>query len=321
MTSPRRVLVTGGAGFIGSHLVDALLAEGWSVLVLDDLSMGRTENLPAHEPRMELLVGTVENASLCDRAASGVEVIFHLAARNSVPRSLADPRGTFATNVIGSLNVMEAARQQGVPRVIYASSSSVYGAPLRLPEDEQQPLAARNPYSATQVATEQLAQAWTHSFGVPTIGLRYFNVFGPRQRPQSTYGAVVPRFIEACLRQSEAVINGDGEQSRDFTYVANVVQANLRALNASEVCFGRVYNIAMGNSISVKALYQHLAELTGSSRPPRHVARRPGDVLHSQADTSAASRELGFTAHVPFEEGLRKTLAWYRLQDEAWWRQ
>jgi nucleoside-diphosphate-sugar epimerase len=314
-----RALVTGGAGFIGSHVVDALLGEGWEVLVLDDLSTGTVENLPAREPRLDLLVGTIEDPGPCSRGARHADAIVHLAARNSVPRSLVEPRRTFDVNVSGTLNVIEAAREMGVQRVIYASSSSVYGANPRLPEREEHPVAARSPYAASKAAAEQLAQAWTHGFGLPTIGLRYFNVFGPRQRPQSPYAAVVPRFVEACLRRKEAVIHGDGEQTRDFTYVENVVSANLLALHAAPLCFGRVYNIAAGGRVSVRALYELIAELTGCARPPRYGAHRQADMLHSHADASAAARDLAWTAHIPFAEGIRRTVAWYASQEEPWW--
>jgi nucleoside-diphosphate-sugar epimerase len=314
-----RVLVTGGAGFIGSHLVEALLGEGHEVVVIDDLSMGRLANLPEREPRLEVFVGSILEPELCARGAHLADAIVHLAARNSVPRSLAEPRPTVDVNVMGSLNVLEAARAAGVSRVLYASSSSVYGADPRLPKREDQPVGACSPYGATKVALEQLAQAWTRGFGLPTIGLRYFNVFGPRQRPQSAYAAVIPRFVEACLRGGEAVIYGDGEQTRDFTYVENVVSANLRALVAGEVCFGRVYNVAAGGRISVRSVYEAIAAALGCERPARYEPRRAGDMPHSQADAGAAARELGWTPEVSFEEGLQRTVAWYAGREAAWW--
>lgn len=318
--SPMRVLVTGGAGFIGSHVVEALLSEGHEVAVIDDLSMGRLANLPEREPRLEVFVGSILETELCARGARHARAVVHLAARNSVPRSLAEPRPTLDVNVMGSLNVLEAARAAGVSRVIYASSSSVYGADPRLPKREDQPVAACSPYGATKAALEQLAQAWTHGFGLPTIGLRYFNVFGPRQRPQSAYAAVVPRFVEACLRGGEAVIYGDGEQTRDFTYVGNIVSANLRALAAGEACSGRVFNVAAGGRISVRSVYEAIAAALGCERPPRFEPRRPGDMLHSHADTGAAARDLGWRPEFSFAEGLRRTLDWYTGRDEAWWR-
>lgn len=314
-----RVLVTGGAGFIGSHVVEALLGEGHEVVVLDDLSMGRLANLPEREPRLEVFVGSIVDSGLCDRAARHADAVVHLAARNSVPRSLAEPRPTVDVNVMGSLNVLEAARAAGVSRVLYASSSSVYGADPRLPKREDQSLAACSPYAATKASLEQLAQAWTRGLGLPTVGLRYFNVFGPRQRPQSPYAAVVPRFVEACLRGGEAVIYGDGAQTRDFTYVGNVVAANLCALVAGEACFGRVYNIAVGGRVSVRTVYEAIAALLECERSPRYEARRPGDMLHSQADAEAAVRDLGWKPSVSFEEGLRRTVDWYVAREEAWW--
>ena len=314
-----RVLVTGGAGFIGSHLVDSLLAEGWAVVVLDDLSMGRLSNLPKRDPRLEVLVGSILDEKLCARSTRHVQAVVHLAARNSIPRSLAEPRQVVDVNVLGTLNVLEAARANGVSRVVYASSSSVYGAGLKLPRQEEQPPAACSPYAATKAATEQLAQAWSRSFGLPTIGLRYFNVFGPRQRPQSPYAAVVPRFVEACLRGTEAVIHGDGEQTRDFTYVGNVVSANLRALVAGETCFGNVYNVATGGRVSVRAAYEAIASVVGGTRRVRMEPKRPGDILHSQADITAAERALGWKPHVSFHEGIQRTVSWYAEREESWW--
>ncbi|WP_224370300.1 NAD-dependent epimerase/dehydratase family protein [Hyalangium versicolor] len=313
------VWVTGGAGFIGSHVVEALLGDGHSVIVLDDLSMGRTANLPSREPRLEVLIGSVLTPELCAHAARHADAIVHLAARNSVPRSLAEPRAVIDVNVVGMLNVLEAARGAGVSRVIYASSSSVYGANPRLPMREEHPVAACSPYAATKVAMEQLAQAWTRSYGLQTIGLRFFNVFGPRQRPQSPYAAVIPRFVEACLRGGDAIIYGDGGQTRDFTYVDNVVTASLRALGASESCSGNVYNIAMGGRISVREVYAAIARATRCDRLPKHEPRRAGEIPHSQADASAAARDLSWQGHCPFEQGLTRTVHWYTERDEAWW--
>ena len=317
----RRVLVTGGAGFIGSHVVEALLGEGCEVAVLDDLSTGRLDNLPAREPRLEVIVGSLLEPEVCARGVRHAGAVVHLAARNSVPRSLAEPRQAVDVNVVGSLNVLEAARAAGVKRVVYASSSSVYGADPVLPMREDQPVAACSPYGATKAAMEQLAQAWTRGLGLPTLGLRFFNVFGPRQRPQSPYAAVIPRFIEACLRDGEALIHGDGTQTRDFTYVDNVVSANVRALVAGEGCAGRVYNVAAGGRLSVRTVYEAIATALGCERPPRYGPPRPGDMPHSQADTSAAARDLGWRPGVSFEEGLRRTVAWYVACDAAWWRE
>jgi nucleoside-diphosphate-sugar epimerase len=315
-----RVLVTGGAGFIGSHVVEALLGEGREVVILDDLSMGRLNNLPAREPRLEVLVGSLLEPELCARGMRHCEAVVHLAALNSVQRSLREPRSVVDVNVMGSLNVLEAARAAGVSRVVYASSSSVYGADPALPKREDQPMAACSPYAATKAALEQLAQAWTRGFGLPTIGLRFFNVFGPRQRPQSPYAAVVPRFIEACLHGGDSIIHGDGEQTRDFTYVENVVTANLRALVAGEACFGHVYNVAAGGRISVRAVYEAIAAILRCERPPRYEPWRRGDMRHSQADGTAAARDLGWSPSVSFDKGLRLTVAWYAEREESWWR-
>ncbi|RYZ44112.1 MAG: NAD-dependent epimerase/dehydratase family protein [Myxococcaceae bacterium] len=316
----RCVLVTGGAGFIGSHVVEALLREGREVVVLDDLSTGRMDNLPAREPHLEILVGSILDPELCAKGMRHCEAVVHLAALNSVQRSLHDPRSVVDVNVLGSLNVLEAARAAGVSRVVYASSSSVYGASLTLPKREDQPMAAGSPYAATKAALEQLAQAWTRGFGLPTVGLRFFNVFGPRQRPHSPYAAVVPRFIEANLRGGECIIHGDGEQTRDFSYVENVVEANLRALVAGEACFGNVYNIAAGGRISVQALHEAIATLLKRNQPPRYEPWRRGDTRHSQADGTAAARDLGWTPSVTFGQGIRRTVAWYAEREESWWR-
>jgi nucleoside-diphosphate-sugar epimerase len=316
----KRVLVTGGAGFIGSHVVEALLGEGLEVAVLDDLSTGRLDNLPPREPRLDVLAGSILEPEQCAQAMHHCEAVVHLAALNAVQRSLREPRAVVDVNVMGSLNVLEAARAAGVSRVVYASSSSVYGANPALPKREDQPMAACSPYAATKAALEQLAQAWTRGFGLPTIGLRFFNVFGPRQSPLSPYAAVVPRFIAACLRGGECVIHGDGEKTRDFTYVDNVVTASLRALAAAESCFGRVYNAAAGDRISVRAVYDAIAALLGCDRPPRYEPSHRGDMRHSQADGTAAARDLGWTPSVSFDQGLRRTVAWYAEREESWWR-
>ena len=314
-----RILVTGGAGFIGSHLVEALLAEGHEVEVLDDLSTGRLDHLPAHEPHLEVSVGSILDPERCARSMRQVRAVVHLAARGSVPRSVAEPGPTVDVNVRGSLHVLEAARAAGVERVLYASSSSVYGLEPALPKHERLPLAPCSPYAASKAAMEQLARAWSCSLGLCTLGLRYFNVFGPRQHPRSPYAAVIPRFVMAGLRDEEAILHGDGEQTRDFTYVGNVVTANLRALTADRACSGRVYNIATGGQVSVRSVHARIAALLGTRRPPRHEPSRPGDILHSHADVSAAARELGWTPDVSFDEGLRRTVAWYQSREPAWW--
>lgn len=295
------VLVTGGAGFIGSHLVDALLARGARVRVLDDFSTGRRENLPD----VEVIEGDIRDAEVCRAACAGVEYVFHQAALGSVPRSLIDPGASIAVNVSGTANVFAAARE--ARRVIYASSSSVYGdggTVVKREGEEGRPL---SPYAASKAMGEELAEVFGRCYGQELIGLRYFNVYGPRQSPDGPYAAVVPRFFRACLAGDAPVIHGDGEQSRDFTWVGDAVLANLLAAGAPAEACGRAYNVARGERTTVKDLAERVRELIGAGAPPRHEPPRPGDVRHSQADTSAAEARLGFRAEVGLREGLERT--------------
>ncbi|HEX6863523.1 MAG TPA: SDR family oxidoreductase [Thermoanaerobaculia bacterium] len=295
------VLVTGGAGFIGSHLVDALVARGAQVRVLDDLSTGRRENLPD----VELIEGDIRDAGVCRAACEGVEYVFHQAALGSVPRSVSDPASSIAVNVTGTANVFAAARDSR--RVIYASSSSVYGdgeTAVKREGEEGRPL---SPYAASKAMGEELAEVFGRCYGQELIGLRYFNVYGPRQSPDGPYAAVVPRFFRACSAGEAPVIHGDGEQSRDFTWVGDAVLANLMAAGAPAEACGRAYNVARGEGTTVKELAARVRELVGSGAPPRHEPPRAGDVRHSQADTSAAEAGLGFRAGVGLREGLERT--------------
>jgi len=311
-----RALVTGGAGFIGSHLVERLLADGHEVVVLDDLSAGSLDNLPSHQ-RLTFVEGDIRDADRCAAACKGVTNVLHQAARNSVPRSIAHPQAALEVNVTGSFNLLRAAVDAGAKRFIYASSSSVYGADPRLPKQESHAPAAMSPYAATKAAVEQLARSWWHAYGLPTVGLRYFNVFGPRQDPAGAYAAVVPRFVVAALQGEPATIYGDGESGRDFTFVDNVVAANLRALEAPASCFGQVYNVALGQRITVSQLHRAIGEAAGHYLPAQHTPPRRGDVRNSLADPSAAMSALGFLPEVAFEEGIQRTVAWYRKH----WRQ
>ena len=295
------VLVTGGAGFIGSHLVDALLARGARVRVLDDLSTGRRENLSD----VELIEGDIRDSGVCRAACDGVEYVFHQAALGSVPRSLIDPATSIAVNVTGTANVFAAARD--AQRVIYASSSSVYGdgeTVVKREGEEGRPL---SPYAASKAMGEELAEVFGRCYGQELIGLRYFNVYGPRQSPDGPYAAVVPRFFRACLAGEAPVIYGDGEQSRDFTWVGDAVLANLLAAGAPAEACGRAYNVARGERTSVRELAERVRELVGSGAPSRHEPPRPGDVRHAQADPSAAEARLGFRAEVGLGEGLERT--------------
>jgi len=307
-------LVTGGAGFIGSHLVERLLADGARVRVLDNFSTGSRANLgfaPRFRRHLEVLRGDIRNLSVLLRAARGARVIFHQAAMRSVPRSVKDPLGANANNVDGTLNVLEAARRCRVPRVVYASSSSVYGDRPDLPKREDQSPAPVSPYAASKAAGEQYAAIWTRLYGVETVGLRYFNVFGPRQDPKSEYAAVIPRFILWGLSRRPLEIHGDGTQSRDFTYIDNVVEANILAAKAPAVP-GEVFNVGCGRRVSLLEIVAKLEAIVGRRLERRHTPSRAGDVPHTLADVSKAKRLLGYAPLVDFDEGFRRTVEHFR---------
>lgn len=306
------VAVTGGAGFIGSHLVDALLARGARVRVLDDLSTGRRENLADAGDRVELIEGDIRDAAACRQAFAGAAVVFHQAALGSVPRSLADPASTLAVNVAGTAQVLAAAHQAGVRRVVYASSSSVYGdSPVR-PAREGAEGSPLSPYALSKATGEQVAALFSRCYGQEAIGLRYFNVYGPRQNPAGPYAAVVPRFFAACLAGEAPVIYGDGEQTREFTYVGDAVNANLLAAAAPSSACGRAYNVAGGSPASVLQLAERIRELAGAGREPRHEPPRAGEPRHSKADLAAAQAAFGYRAETPLARGLQSCLAYYR---------
>jgi nucleoside-diphosphate-sugar epimerase len=305
-----KVLVTGGGGFIGSHTVDRLLADGHDVRVLDNFATGRRENLLNVLSEVELVEGDLQSYERVSNAVRGCEVVLHQGALPSVPRSVQDPLTSNATNVTGTLNVLLASRDAGVERVIYASSSSVYGANPELPKHERllpQPI---SPYAVAKLAGEGFCRSFWEVFGLETVALRYFNVFGPRQDPNSQYAAVIPNFITALMDGQPPRVFGDGEQSRDFTYVGNVVEGNVLAMEAEGVG-GKVFNVAAGQRTTLNELLRTLQRLTGRHVDPRYEEPRRGDVLHSQADVSAAERELGFRPQVSVEEGLRLTLDWF----------
>jgi nucleoside-diphosphate-sugar epimerase len=303
-------LVTGGAGFIGSNLADELLAQGHDVRILDDLSTGFAENLPADALFFE---GDLCDAELVAQAMDGVEVVFHQGARGSVAKSVETPLITDLSNVHGTLTVLEAARHAGVRRVVAASSSSIYGGVAPRPTVETEPLVPKSPYAVTKMAGEHYLRVYSELFGLETVALRYFNVYGPRQDPESAYAAVIPKFI-AALRAGEApVIHGDGGQSRDFAFVADVVAANLAAASApADRCAGKAYNIAGGSERSLLEMLDILRGILDVEVAPTHVDPRPGDVRHSFADTAAAQADLGWAPTVDFAEGLRQTVAWFR---------
>jgi UDP-glucose 4-epimerase len=306
-----KVLVTGGAGFVGSHLVDALLARGNRVRVLDNLSTGRRTNLAHVEDQIEFVEGDITNPETVRGAVVGVEVVYHQAALASVPRSVAQPLATHAACATGTVELLHAAARANVRRLVYASSSSVYGNQAAPSKQESQLPSPLSPYAAAKLSAENYCQAFAATFPVETVSLRYFNVFGPRQDPDGPYAAVIPRFVRALLSGNPPTIYGDGRQSRDFTYVENVVEANLRAGEAPNVS-GRVFNVACGQSISLLELLQHLQDMLGTDIAPDFAAPRAGDVRDSLADISQAKQFLGYRVKVDFVEGLRQTLDYYR---------
>jgi UDP-glucose 4-epimerase len=305
-----RTLVTGAAGFIGSRLCHRLVAEGHDVVGFDDLSEGRLENL-SDSPEVAFVEADLRDDGAISRAASGRDVIFHQAAKRSVPRSLLEPLLTTEVNVRGTLNVLEAARAAAA-RVVYASSSSVYGDQETLPLHEAMLPGPKSPYAATKLADEALAIAYHHSLHLPSVGLRYFNVYGPRQDPKSEYAAVVPRFITACLTGARPVIHGDGEQSRDFAFVDDVVEANVLAARAPDAALGRAFNVGGGGEpTSVNELLAIVAELTGATPDPIREPAREGDMRATQADLTQAKEALGLVPSVDIHEGLRRTVEWF----------
>jgi nucleoside-diphosphate-sugar epimerase len=300
-------LVTGGAGFIGSHLVEALLSRGGRVRVLDDLSSGRREFLPSHAG-LELLVGDVRDPAALRRAVEGVDVIFHQAALRSVPRSVADPYSYHDVNVTGTMRLLLAARESGVRRVVFASSSSVYGNQTVMPLREDMRPDPIAPYGASKLIGEHYCRNFSQHYGLETVSLRYFNVFGPRQDPAAEYAAVVPRFISASRRGLPLEVHGDGLQTRDFSFVSNVVDANLAAADAPRAA-GEAYNIACGERLSVLDIAGHLERILGRSLARRHTPPRAGDVRDTLADIGRARIDLGYKPAVSFADGLGRTLA------------
>ena len=309
-------LITGVGGFIGSHLADALVKRGYDVRGLDNFSTGRRENLAQLRDRIEVREADLRDSAAVDEACAGMDSVLHEAALPSVPRSIADPRTSHETNLNGTLNVLEGARAGGVRRVVFAASSSAYGDQPGFPRVETmrpQPIA---PYPVQKVAAELYLQSYWQVYGLETVSLRYFNVFGPRQDPGSPYSAVIAKFIAAMTAGRAAEIYGDGEQRRDFTFIDNVVRANVLALEAeAEAVSGKVFNVATGEAHTLNELYAELARITGCDEPAQYVAARRGDVRDSLADVSAAGQALGYAPTVGFREGLERTVAWYKAQD------
>ena len=311
-----RALVTGGAGFIGSHLTETLGKLGATSIVLDDLSGGDATNLTGFS-NVEFVEGSILDTSLLARCIMGCTYVFHLAALGSVPRSVEQPRLYNDVNTVGTLNVLEAARSAGVRRVMFSASSSAYGE-NPVPWVETMPPMPKSPYAATKLAGEGLLRAYAASYKLDTASLRYFNIFGPRQNANSAYAAVIAAFAAALLAGKKPVIYGDGEQSRDFTFVANAVHANLLAARREKSIEGEVINVGTGTRISVNQLATEMARaLNHPELTPTHQPERAGDIKHSFADLKLAERELSYKPIVSFEDGLRETLAWYQSQHSA----
>jgi UDP-glucose 4-epimerase len=302
-------LVTGGAGFIGSNIVDALVRRGDRVRILDDFSTGRRENLAGQEG-VEIVEGDLRDAKAVERAVAGVDGVFHEAALRSVPRSVDDPLSSNEVNITGTLVLLLACRRAGVKRVVYASSSSVYGDDPTLPKVETLPTAPISPYAVSKLAAEHYCQTFARLYGVETVSLRYFNVFGPRQNPESKYSAVIPRFLAQALAGEPLEVHGDGEQSRDFTYIDNVVQANLLAMERPGVS-GEAFNVACGTRHSLLAIAEAIGAFLGRPLQRAHVAPRAGDVRHTQADIAKAERLLGYRPAVDFATGMRRTCEYF----------
>ena len=306
-----KFLVTGGAGFIGSHLVRALIARGNAVRVLDDFSTGKRENLAGMGHLIELFEGGIEDRDLVSKAVQGADYCLHQAAIPSVPRSIADPWSSNRANIEGTLNVFVAAKDAGLKRVVFASSSSIYGNVEQMPVSEALPRAPISPYGVTKAANELYADVFSGIHGLDIVALRYFNVFGPRQAPDSAYAAVVPIFLDKMLRGERPPVHGHGQQARDFTYVDNVVQANLRACQVEGRIAG-AYNIACGASTSIVELVATMNAILGTNLPPDHQPARAGDILRSWADISKAQKAFGYSPLVTLGEGLEKTIAWFK---------
>jgi UDP-glucose 4-epimerase len=306
-----RCLVTGGAGFIGSHLAEALLARGHGVRVLDNFSTGSPANLERVRDRIDLVTGDLTDLDTVRRVCRDVDWVFHQGALASVPRSVADPLATHQACATGTLHVLMGSREAGVRRVVYAASSSAYGGSTKLPKHEGDPTLPLSPYAVAKLTGEQYCAAFAHVYGLETVRLRYFNVYGPRQPPDSPYAAVIPLFLSAMLAGRRPRVHGDGQQSRDFTYVDDAVQANLLAAEAAGVS-GKVYNVACGRRTSLLEVVAKVNALLGTRIEPEFDPPRPGDVRHSQADVSAARADLGFAPAVDVDEGLRRCLEHFR---------
>lgn len=307
-------LVTGGAGFIGSNLCEAILKLGYQVRCLDDLSTGKQANVDMFldNPKYEFIKGDIKNLDTCMKACDGVDYVLNQAAWGSVPRSIEMPLFYCANNIVGTLNMLEAARQNKVKKFVYASSSSVYGDEPVLPKKEGREGNLLSPYAVTKRADEEWAKQYTRHYGLDTYGMRYFNVFGRRQDPNGAYAAVIPKFIKQLLNGEAPTINGDGKQSRDFTYIENVIEANLKACLASHEAAGQAFNIAYGGREYLIDIYHGLCDALGVSIVPNFGPDRSGDIKHSNADISKAKEMLGYNPDWDFEKGIKAAIEWYK---------
>lgn len=307
-------LVTGGAGFIGSNLCEAILNMGYKVCCLDDLSTGKQANVDLFldNPNYEFIKGDIKDLDTCMKACEGVDYVLNQAAWGSVPRSIEMPLFYCANNIQGTLNMLEAARQNGVKKFVYASSSSVYGDEPNLPKKEGKEGNLLSPYAVSKMADEEWAKQYTKHYGLDTYGLRYFNVFGRRQDPNGAYAAVIPKFIKQLLDGETPTINGDGKQSRDFTYIENVIEANLKACHAPHEAAGEAFNIAYGGREYLLDIYYGLTEALGLNVEPNFGPDRPGDIKHSNADISKAKQLLGYDPDWSFDRGIKAAIEWYR---------
>ena len=306
-----RYLVTGGAGFIGSNTVDELVRRGHSVVVLDDLSSGKEDNLAESRNKITFIKGSITDIEVVRKAMHEAEYVLHLAARTSVPRSVKDPIETNRINIDGTLNVLVAAKELRVKRVVFAASSSAYGETPTLPKVETMQPQPISPYGVTKFVGELYSQTFGRCYGLENASLRYFNIFGPRQDPSSPYSGVLAKFCTAFLEDTQPVVFGDGEQTRDFTFVENAVQANLLACEAANVS-GKVFNVGVGGRVSLNSVLRELAKITGKTLEAKYEPPRDGDIRDSQADISQAQELLGYDPQVSFEEGLASTFQWYR---------
>jgi UDP-N-acetylglucosamine 4-epimerase len=318
--SQYRFLVTGGAGFVGSHLTEYLVTNGAGLVrVLDNLSTGFIENLDnvIQKPEVEFIEADIRNLDTCMQACEGIDIVFHEAALGSVPRSIKDPITTNAVNIDGFLNMLVAASHHKVKRFVYAASSSTYGDSRKLPKVEHEIGNPLSPYAVTKLVNELYASVFYRQYGLKTIGLRYFNIFGPRQSPKGEYAAVIPLFIEALLQDKAPTIFGDGETTRDFTFIENAIQANIKAAFAGEEANNQIFNIAVGESTSLNTMFTILANAASSSLKPNYAPERAGDIRNSLADIGKAEKLLHYKPEVRIEEGLKRTLEWFKSQYET----